>query len=125
MRIYTEDFSGYTPWAGAVDVFLRIKNQGKLDHLAEQIDEIFEDGALTETELNDLLWFEPWHVTLPLGVASLEEIEDEIVNGGGLDAFLDTWLEQVSHVDREELLELCMQYADEDRREEIAEIIGA
>ena len=125
MRIYTETLCNFEPWQGAIEPYQRIEDAGKLDDLAGQIDELFEDGTLSETELNDLLWFEPRHVTLPLGVANHDEIEEEIEEGDGLDAFLNTWLDHVDHVDRAELLALCMQYADETRREEIAEIIGA
>lgn len=57
MRLYTEGLENYTPWSGAVDFYSEIVNVGKLDELEFALDELYLDG-ISETELNDLLWFE-------------------------------------------------------------------
>ena len=60
MRIYTEGLGSYTPWSGAVDFYNEIVEEGKLEELEFALDELYPNG-LSETELNDLLWFdEDW-----------------------------------------------------------------
>lgn len=61
------DFSDYTPWAGARDTYALIDYHDKLDELDELITECYPDG-LTETELNDILWFDSEWVLISLGI---------------------------------------------------------
>lgn len=73
MRIYNEfDFDSFQPWSGAVDTYNRIQEEGKGAALETILDELYPDG-MTETELNDLLWFEPETIFEWLGI---EEEED-------------------------------------------------
>lgn len=73
MRIYKEfDFDSFQPWSGAVDTYNRIQEEGKGAALETILDELYSDG-MTETELNDLLWFEPETIFEWLGI---EEEED-------------------------------------------------
>lgn len=73
MRIYKEfDFDSFQPWSGAVDTYNRIQEEGKGAALETILDELYPDG-MTETELNDLLWFEPETIFEWLGI---EEEED-------------------------------------------------
>lgn len=77
MRIYSEfDFDSFQPWSGAVDTYNRIQEEGKGAALEAILDELYPDG-MTETELNDLLWFEPETVFEWLGIEDEEEAEDE------------------------------------------------
>lgn len=73
MSIYKEfDFDSFQPWSGAVDTYNRIQEEGKGAALETILDELYPDG-MTETELNDLLWFEPETIFEWLGI---EEEED-------------------------------------------------
>ena len=48
----------FTPWSGAIDTWTAIKDHNKIDELETVLEDIHPEG-MTETELNDLLWFEP------------------------------------------------------------------
>ena len=56
MKLITS-FLHYQPWAGARDTYALIDCHNKLDELDELITECYPEG-LTETELNDILWFD-------------------------------------------------------------------
>ena len=62
MRI-TKDFSEFQPWSGAVDTWNTLMDYDKLDLFEQILDTTFinneGEGIMDETELNDLLWFEP------------------------------------------------------------------
>lgn len=72
----TIDFGDFKPWSGAIDAWERIEAENKIDELETVLDEIYSDG-MSETELNDILWFEPETVFEWLGMADDEEEEDE------------------------------------------------
>lgn len=74
MKIYRE-FSEFTPWSGAVDTYYAIKDAGKLDSLEIILEDAYPEG-MSETTLNDLLWFEPETVYDWLGMPNPDE-EDE------------------------------------------------
>lgn len=52
---YLEEFDA---WSGAVDTKKKIIEADRGDEFLEALEEYYPDG-MTETELNDLLWFEP------------------------------------------------------------------
>lgn len=57
---YTKEFSkGFEPWSGAVSVYERIVEEKGLDALENALEQIFEgdDEPLSDTAINDLLWF--------------------------------------------------------------------
>ena len=64
------NFSDYQPWAGAIDTYALIDCYNKLEDLDRLITECYPDG-LTETELNDILWFDSEWILEQL------EIEDD------------------------------------------------
>lgn len=69
MKLIT-NFTHYQPWSGTIDTYELIDCNNKLEDLDRLITECFPDG-LTETELNDILWFDSeW-------VLSSLEIEDD------------------------------------------------
>ena len=69
MKLITS-FIHYQPWAGARDTYALIDCHNKLEELDNLITKCFPEG-LTETELNDILWFDSeW-------VLSSLEIEDD------------------------------------------------
>lgn len=63
-RVYRDGLGGYQPWSGAVDTWNKLEEYDKIDVLEQMLDEAYYDegageGVINETELNDLLWFEP------------------------------------------------------------------
>lgn len=48
---------GYNPWSGAVSTWEEIQEANKVDELEYLLEEIYPEG-ITDTQLNDLLWFE-------------------------------------------------------------------
>ena len=78
MRItYELDLNRFEAWSGAKETLERIQREGKCGLLEQILDDIHPDG-MTETELNDLLWFEPETVYEWLGIRSESQIEKEI-----------------------------------------------
>ena len=68
MKLYTEkSLSSFEPWSGAKDTFKYLEDHDLLDDLEAILEDTFPDG-MGETELNDLLWFEPETVYDWLGV---------------------------------------------------------
>ncbi len=78
MRIYSElDLNTFEAWSGAISTLDRIKNAGMCEALENILEDLYPDG-MSDTELNDLLWFEPDMVFKWLGMRTEEQIESEI-----------------------------------------------
>ena len=75
--IYELDLNSFEAWSGAKETLERIQREGKCGLLEQILEDIYPDG-MTETELNDLLWFEPETVYEWLGIRSEEQIKKEI-----------------------------------------------
>lgn len=67
----------FEPWSGAVNTYERLERNNKLNDLEWLLPELF-NGDVEETELNDLLWFEPDTVYEMIGLKTESEIKDEI-----------------------------------------------
>ena len=74
---YELDLNSFEAWSGAKDTLDRIQREGKCAELENVLEELYPDG-MTETELNDLLWFDSESVYEWLGIRSEEQIEKEI-----------------------------------------------
>ena len=74
---YDLDLNSFNAWSGAVDTLDRIQREGKCGLLEQILEDTYPDG-MTETELNDLLWFDSESVYEWLGIRSEEQIENEI-----------------------------------------------
>ena len=75
MRIYSEtSLENFEAWSGAVDTLDRVREAGKCDELETILEDLYPDG-MSETELNDFLWFEPETVYEWLGIEEEEEEE--------------------------------------------------
>ena len=74
---YELDLNNFQAWSGAKDTLERIQREGKCSLLEQILEDTYPDG-MTETELNDLLWFEPETVYEWLGIRSEEQIKKEI-----------------------------------------------
>jgi len=72
MKITTfTELRNFNAWSGATDTQETILNEGKGGDFDNLIEELYPDG-LTDTELNDILWFEEDWIFESLGI----EIED-------------------------------------------------
>lgn len=98
---YELNLNSFEAWSGAVNTLDRIKCEGKCEELEETLEELYPDG-MTETELNDLLWFEADEVYSWLGLRTESEIQGEI----------DEAEEELSDLD-EEVADLQTEYNDE------------
>ena len=74
---YELDLNSFEAWSGAKDTLDRIQREGKCAELENILEELYPDG-MTETELNDLLWFDSESVYEWLGIRSEEQIKREI-----------------------------------------------
>ena len=74
MKVYNNNLSlrNFDAWSGAVDTKETIINAGKDKDFDYLIEELYPDG-LTDTQLNDLLWFEEDWLFEMLGI----EIDEE------------------------------------------------
>lgn len=56
-------------WCGAIDTIKTVREAGKEDELMDFLEGIFvDDGIPTETQINDLLWFESEWIFEELGI---------------------------------------------------------
>ena len=74
---YELDLNSFEAWSGAKETLERIQREGKCGLLEQILEDTYPDG-MTETELNDLLWFDSESVYEWLGIRSEEQIEKEI-----------------------------------------------
>lgn len=75
MKIYSEtSLDIFCPWAGAKSTYDEIQEAGKLDELEAILEDLYPDG-MSDTDLNDLLWFEPELVYEWLGMSNPDEDE--------------------------------------------------
>ena len=76
MKIYSEtSLENFEAWSGAVNTLDRVREAGKCDELESILGDLYPNG-MSETELNDLLWFEPETVFEWLGIEEEEEEEE-------------------------------------------------
>lgn len=64
-------------WSGAISTLEKIEEAGKEDELMELLEEVFEYEIPTDTEVNDLLWFEDEYIFEQLDIKDEEDEEDE------------------------------------------------
>lgn len=69
MKTYNENTSikNFNAWSGAVETQETIINEGKAEEFDNLIEELYSEG-LSETALNDLLWFETDWLFETLGI---------------------------------------------------------
>ena len=73
MKITTElSIREFEAWSGAIDTKKKIIDNDKAEEFDELIEEIFPDGV-SDTYLNDLLWFDANWVLETLGISEIEE----------------------------------------------------
>ena len=61
MKGYKESTSLYDfePWSGAVETYNKLIEAGKEEEFVDQLEQVFAGEDVSETEINDMLWFEP------------------------------------------------------------------
>ena len=61
MKVYKEITSLYDfkPWSGAVETYNKLIEAGKEEEFVDQLEQVFEEQYVSETTINDMLWFEP------------------------------------------------------------------
>lgn len=95
MKIYSEiNIADFKAWSGATNTLDRIIAEDKCDELEAILEDLYPDG-ISETELNDLLWFDAETVFGWLGIRTESEICSELAEV------------------KEELEELKQNYADD------------
>ena len=68
MKLYSETkLVDFQAWSGAVDTKNTIIEHNKAEEFDYLIEELYPDG-LSETQLNDLLWFEEEWIFEQLGI---------------------------------------------------------
>lgn len=123
---YELDLNSFQAWSGAKDTLDRIQREGKCAELENILEELYPDG-MTETELNDLLWFDSESVYEWLGIRSEEQIEKEIKEAEEELAEVQSNLEDVLDDDElttEERAEIIESYQPDidEIKERIAEL---
>lgn len=66
----------FDTWSGATDTKKAIINAGKESEFENLIEELYPDG-ITDTQLNDILWFEPEYIFETLGISEEEDDDDD------------------------------------------------
>lgn len=74
---YELALKNFQAWSGAENTLERIISEGKCEMLEQILEDIYP-GGMTETELNDLLWFESETIYEWLGIRSEKQIQEEI-----------------------------------------------
>lgn len=73
MKVITEStLRGFNAWSGAVNTKNLILDAGLEEEFEELIEEIYPDG-LSDTKLNDILWFDGSWILETLGIEEEEE----------------------------------------------------
>lgn len=78
MKTYNDNVTLYNfgAWSGAKDTQKTIIEAGKDEEFDQLIEELYPDG-LSETQLNDILWFEPDWIYEILGINEEETDEED------------------------------------------------
>lgn len=78
MKLFNENATlvNFDAWSGAVHTKQTIIESGKSEEFDSLIEELYPDG-LSETQLNDILWFEDEWIFEQLGMAEEEEEEED------------------------------------------------
>lgn len=68
MKLYSETkLVDFQAWSGAIDTKNTIIDHDKAEEFDDLIEEIYPDG-LSETQLNDILWFDDEWIFETLGI---------------------------------------------------------
>jgi hypothetical protein len=75
MKVFSDiSLIHHDAWSGAVETKQAIIDADKVDEFDSMIEELYPDG-ISETQLNDILWFEEDWIFESLGINNDEEEE--------------------------------------------------
>ena len=63
-----QTMENFNAWSGAIDTLEIIKEHGKIKELEYLIEELFFEETPTETQINDLLWFDDEYIFKHLNI---------------------------------------------------------
>ena len=119
---YDLDLETFKAWSGAVETLNRVRNAGKCAELEAALELDYPEG-MTQTGLNDLLWFDPEWVYEVCGIRSdtkireeLEAKEEELENLQ--DEWADAWEEELEEINSRRELHGLNELSKEDDPEE-------
>ena len=130
---YELDLERFEAWSGAKETLERVQREGRCGELENILEELYPEG-MTETQLNDLLWFDSESVYEWLGIRSEEQIKKEIKEAEDELAEVQSNLEddlddgELTTEDRAEIIESYQPDIDEikeriaDLKEELSEL---
>lgn len=114
MKLYDEIYrlEDFEPWSGAVETYDKITIAGYGEEFIQQLDGIYPDG-ITQTQLNDLLWFEEeWcYEIVGLNKWGVEPVDaDTVLEGttliqGALDEAISEFIENNKKDDDSDYIE--------------------
>lgn len=111
MILYYElDLNHFDAWSGAENTLARVQDHGMIEDLEALLNDLYPDG-LTETELNDVLRFEPDYIYNMLGIKTEAELDEEI----------EELQEQIEELEEEleEYQTALQEETDEDERDDL------
>ena len=73
---FKKDFSDFAPWSGAIPTWDKIVENNMEEELENLLEEMFCGDIPTDTQINDLLWFDSDWVLEQLGISDSEEEEE-------------------------------------------------
>ena len=130
---YELDLERFEAWSGAKETLERVQREGRCGELENILEELYPEG-MTETQLNDLLWFDSESVYEWLGIRSEEQIKKEIKEAEDELAEVQSNLEddldddELTTEERAEIIESYQPDSDEikeriaDLKEELSEL---
>ena len=130
---YELDLERFEAWSGAKETLERVQREGRCGELENILEELYPEG-MTETQLNDLLWFDSESVYEWLGIRSEEQIKKEIKEAEDELAEVQSNLEddlddgELTTEERAEIIESYQPNIDEikeriaDLKEELSEL---
>lgn len=112
-------------WSGGRDTVQQCLDAGKGDELFAHIEDVFSCSEnVTDTEINDYLWFDSDHILAELGVElylTAELVSGEVVRLRWYNGTLTRGVEVVAECDFDELEDMLLQHFAE--RGEVVESI--
>jgi len=76
MKYYKEEsLDNFEAWSGGKDTLDVLREKGDCDAVESLIEECYPDGDISETGVNDFLWFERDMIAQHLGYSDWDEYE--------------------------------------------------
>lgn len=117
----------FEAWSGGKSTLDRIINEGKCGELESMLEDLYPDG-MTDTQLNDLLWFDSDTVFGWLGIRTYDQIKEELEEKKAeledlqSDYEFDTSDEDMSEEEKQEIYHADYEDDMEELKAKIAEL---